>query len=346
MTDFSHRLVRWYQVHKRELPWREHRNPYAIWLSEVLLQQTRVEQGTPYFLRFVERFPTVEVLATAQLDDLLQVWQGLGYYARARNLHAAAKIVANEWDGQWKTEVADWRALPGVGPYTAGAIASIAFGTRAAAVDGNVYRVLSRWAGIETAVDQPEGQKALWGLAESLLPAGDCGDHTQALMELGSLVCSPKQPKCGECPIAADCAVAFQPDKAELLPVKLSKTKVLEEHWHRLFVVRDGQFLCGKRPITGIWPGLMDLPQPSDLGKAEVEIEAGSAGKPVEHRLSHRRLWIHFHHLDARELTFQTKGFEWVALDNWEDHAWPVPVGRWLKKNSTFDFDNSTYLLF
>ena len=127
MTDFSHRLVRWYQVHKRELPWREHRNPYAIWLSEVLLQQTRVEQGTPYFLRFVERFPTVEDLATAQLDDLLQVWQGLGYYARARNLHAAAKIVANEWNGQWKTEVADWRALPGVGPYTAGAIASIAF---------------------------------------------------------------------------------------------------------------------------------------------------------------------------------------------------------------------------
>ena len=337
MTDFSHRLVRWYQVHKRELPWREHRNPYAIWLSEVLLQQTRVEQGTPYFLRFVERFPTVEDLASAQLDDLLQVWQGLGYYARARNLHAAAKIVANEWGGVWKTEVDDWRALPGVGPYTAGAIASIAFGTRAAAVDGNVNRVLSRWAEIEAPIDKPEGHQALWELADSLLPTGDCGDHTQALMELGSLVCTPKQPKCGECPVSADCAVAFQSNKAEMLPVKLGKTKVLEEHWHRLFVVRDGYFLCGKRPVSGIWPGLMDLPEPRDLGTPEAEIKTWSAGSPVEHRLSHRRLWIHFYRMDARDLTIQPDGFEWVAQGNWEDLAWPVPVGRWLKKNSIFD---------
>ena len=336
MTDFSHRLVRWYRAHKRELPWREHRNPYAIWLSEVLLQQTRVEQGTPYFLRFVDRFPTVEDLATAELDDLLQVWQGLGYYARARNLHAAAKIVANEWNGQWKTEVADWRALPGIGPYTAGAIASIAFGTRAAAVDGNVYRVLSRWAEVESPIDKPEGQKALWHLAESVLPDGDCGEHTQALMELGSLVCTPKQPKCGACPIAADCAVAFQPNKAELLPVKVGKTKVLEEHWHRLFVVRDGLFLCVKRPVSGIWPGLMDLPQPQNLGMQPAQMEAWSAEKPVEHRLSHRRLWIHFYRLDGCDLTDQPNGFEWVALDHWEDLAWPVPVGRWLEKNSTF----------
>lgn len=346
MTDFSHRLVRWYQAHKRELPWREHRNPYAIWLSEVLLQQTRVEQGTPYFLRFVERFPTVEDLAAAQLDDLLQVWQGLGYYARARNLHAAAKIVANEWDGKWKTDVADWLALPGVGPYTAGAISSIAFGTRAAAVDGNVYRVLSRWAGIEAPVDKPEGQKAIWSLAELLLPAGDCGDHTQAIMELGSLVCSPKQPKCAECPIAADCSVAFQPNKAEMLPVKLSKVKVHEEHWHRILAVRNGQFLCGKRAVTGIWPGLMDLPQPSDLGNVGAKLEAEGAGKPVEHRLSHRKLWIHFHHLDARDLTGQPEGFEWVALADWEGLAWPVPLGKWLKKNSTFDSHHSTHLLF
>lgn len=346
MTDFSHRLVRWYRAHKRELPWREHRNPYAIWLSEVLLQQTRVEQGTPYFLRFVERFPTVEDLASAELDDLLQVWQGLGYYARARNLHAAAKIVANEWNGQWKTEVADWRALPGVGPYTAGAIASIAFGTRAAAVDGNVYRVLSRWAEVESPIDKPQGQKALWHLAESVLPDGDCGEHTQSLMELGSLVCTPKQPKCGACPLSADCAVAFQPNKAELLPVKVGKTKVLEEHWHRLFVVRDGLFLCGKRPISGIWPGLMDLPQPSDFGLLEAEIQARSAGSPVEHRLSHRKLWMHFYRLEAHNLNTQPDGFQWVALDQWEDLAWPVPVGRWLKKNSTFGSINTTQLLF
>jgi adenine-specific DNA glycosylase len=121
-----------------------------------------------------------------------------------------------------------------------------------------------------------------------------------------------------------------------MLPVKLGKTKVLEEHWHRLFVVRDGQFLCGKRPISGIWPGLMDLPQPNDLGMEEAELEAWSAGGPVEHRLSHRKLWIHFYRLGARDLTGQPDGFEWVALDNWEDLAWPVPVGRWLKKNSTF----------
>lgn len=346
MTDFSNRIVRWYLAHKRELPWREHRNPYAIWLSEVLLQQTRVEQGTPYFLRFVERFPTVEELATAELDDLLQVWQGLGYYARARNLHAAAKKVALEWGGTWKTEVADWRALPGVGPYTAGAIASIAFGTRAAAVDGNVYRVLSRWAGLTAPVDKPEGQKVLWGLAESLLPEGDCGNHTQALMELGSLVCTPRQPKCTDCPLSGDCAVAFQPHQAEKLPVKNGKTTVLEEHWHRIFAVRNGQFLCGKRALTGIWPGLMDLPQPTDLGIAEGELEGIAGSKPVEHRLSHRRLWIHFYRLEQEHLTNEYRGFEWVSVENWSTLAWPVPVSRWLEKNSTFGSTTTTQLLF
>lgn len=336
MTDFSQRLVRWYRLHRRELPWREHRNPYAIWLSEVLLQQTRVEQGLPYYERFLDRFPTVEALASASLEEVLQVWQGLGYYSRARNMHRAAQTIVRDWSGQWKTEVSDWLALPGVGPYTAGAVASIAFGTRATAVDGNVYRVLSRWAEIEAPVDQREGQKMIAELAESLLPEGDCSDHTQALMELGSLVCTPRSPRCHECPLALDCRVAHNKKRAESLPVKAGRTRVTQEDWHRAVLIHEGRLLVRQRPTAGIWPGLMDLPEWVPRTES-LKFNAPTQPTPdTVHRLSHRLLHLYFHAVSTDVFGSISDDYQWVELNSLGDLAWPVPLRRWLEKNSTF----------
>jgi A/G-specific adenine glycosylase len=201
MKRLASRLLSWYDKNKRSLPWRDHPNPYAVWVSEVMLQQTRVEAVLPYCARWMRLFPDVRTLAAASEQDVLNAWEGLGYYSRARNLHKAAKVIVSQYDAEIPQTVEDLRKLPGIGRYTAGAIASIAFGKDAPALDGNIKRVYARLFDIEIPVDSPAGEKILWDLADENLPKGRAGDYNQALMDLGAIICVPKNPRCLICPL-------------------------------------------------------------------------------------------------------------------------------------------------
>lgn len=256
---FSLQLLPWYRAHHRALPWRETRDPYRVWLSEVMLQQTRVDQGLDYYLRFTGRWPTVEALASAQEDEVLKMWQGLGYYSRARNLLAAARQVMLEHGGQFPGNHKELLGLKGVGDYTASAIASICFGQPEAVVDGNVYRVLARFAGIETPIDSTEGRKQFKALATDLLDRKQPGDHNQAVMELGATVCTPKNPKCEACPLQARC-VAFSTGKTGELPVKQGRAKTRDRFFNYLHIpAGKGLYMC-QRTGKDIWQGLYELP--------------------------------------------------------------------------------------
>lgn len=263
---FSRALLPWYRENQRPLPWRRTQEPYHIWLSEVILQQTRVDQGTAYWHRFVERYPTVAQLAKASEDQVLRLWQGLGYYSRARNLRTAAQQVVKEHDGQFPPDHATLLKLKGVGDYTASAIASICFGKAEPVVDGNVYRVLARVFGIATPIDSTEGKKAFRSLAAELIAKENPGDHNQAVMELGATVCTPKNPRCGDCPLARKCIAKAEGRIAEL-PVKAGKTKTRTRHFNYLQIeTKDGIYLR-KRTGKDIWQGLWELPM-VETGKA------------------------------------------------------------------------------
>ena len=232
--DFTSILLAWFRDFGRELPWRGTKDAYAIWLSEIILQQTRIQQGEAYWHRFMQRFPTVEMLAEASEDEVLRLWQGLGYYSRARNLHAAARQIVAA--GAFPQTLEGIRALKGVGDYTAAAIASIAFGIDAAAVDGNVYRVLARHFGIATPINSTEGKREFAALAQTLLPHGQAGTFNQALMDFGAIQCTPLSPHCTVCPLAETC-VALRSGQVETLPVKLQKTKVQERRLAYIYKV-------------------------------------------------------------------------------------------------------------
>lgn len=249
----------WFKDAARSMPWRGTRDPYAIWLSEILLQQTRVEQGTPYYERFFKAFPTVQALAKAHEDRVLKLWEGLGYYSRARNLHKAAKIIAIDRDGVFPTNAAQWETLPGVGRYTAGAIASIALNERVPVLDGNVIRVLSRLFNIDASTDDTATRNHLWALASELVPDDAPGDFNQAVMELGALVCTPRNPACATCPLTKRCA-ARAAGVQEERPVRNAKKAVPREMWVCSVIERDGRYLVGKRPGKGLLGGLWELP--------------------------------------------------------------------------------------
>lgn len=256
---FSRRLLAWYREHHRPLPWRETRDPYRVWLSEVILQQTRVEQGLAYYLRFVERWPTVQQLAAADEHDVLKLWQGLGYYSRARNLLTAARQVVQEHGGRFPESHAGLAALKGVGDYTASAIASICFGLPEAVVDGNVYRVLARFAGIGTPIDSTAGRRQFKALAAELLDPAHAGDHNQALMELGATVCTPKNPDCRHCPLQARCA-ALATGTVGQLPVKAGKAKSRGRYFNYLHITDGNRIYMRQRTGKDIWQGLYELP--------------------------------------------------------------------------------------
>lgn len=257
--DFSQILLKWYQHNQRDLPWRQSRDPYAIWLSEVILQQTRVEQGMPYWFRFMETFPTVNDLANADEQEVLRLWQGLGYYSRARNLHAAAKMVRDEMGGNFPNNYAEIRSLKGVGDYTAAAIASIAFDLPHAVVDGNVYRFLSRFFGISTPIDSSKGKKEFAELANELLDESAAGQFNQAMMEFGATLCKPANPLCGECPFANQCE-AFKNDTISSYPVKEKKTKVRDRYFDFLIITDNKHVLIEQRTAKDIWQGLYQFP--------------------------------------------------------------------------------------
>ncbi|MCL1943761.1 MAG: A/G-specific adenine glycosylase [Candidatus Azobacteroides sp.] len=260
MDDFVSRvLLKWYDTHKRPLPWRETRDPYMIWISEVILQQTRVEQGTSYFLNFSRRFPDVKSLASAHEDEVMRYWQGLGYYSRARNLHRAAKDIMERFGGVFPEKYEEVLSLKGIGEYTAAAICSISYHQPYPAVDGNVFRVLSRLFAVDTPIDSGPGKKLFTQLAGELLNPESAGDYNQALMEFGALQCVPKSPDCGICPLSDRCA-AFLQHKVSFFPVKQGKLKSKDRYFN-YFRVRQGDFIyLNKRIGNDIWKGLYEFP--------------------------------------------------------------------------------------
>ncbi|MDC1235365.1 A/G-specific adenine glycosylase [Flavobacteriaceae bacterium] len=258
--SFSQEIIHWYQANKRSLPWRETKDPYHIWLSEIILQQTRVAQGTPYYVKFTDAFPTVFDLAAAPEEQVLKLWQGLGYYSRARNLHAAAQYVVNELNGVFPANHKALLQLKGVGDYTASAIASICFNSPEAVLDGNVYRVLSRYFGIDVPVNTTEGARLFKAIALDQLDLANPSDYNQAIMEFGALQCTPKLTDCPSCPLQSTC-VAYRTQKVTVLPVKLPKQKPVKVyHYYFVFVDPFGNTLYEKRTGKGIWEGLYQFP--------------------------------------------------------------------------------------
>lgn len=325
MDRWSSQLIHWYESNKRDLPWRNTRNPYFIWLSEVILQQTRVQQGLPYYERFVNTFPTIEHLAQAPLTEVLNCWQGLGYYSRARNLHAAAQQVVDLYQGQFPAEYAQILGLKGIGPYTAAAIASFAFDLPHAVVDGNVYRVLSRHFGLHEPIDSGEGQRMFAQLAHQLLNKKHPALHNQAIMEFGAMQCTPVNPACERCVFQTSC-VAFAQQEVQLLPVKVGKVKQSQRFFNYLvFQSAEGLYLQ-ERTGKDIWQNLWEFAlEESDklLEQAEImmllqqkfslspdSFSIKRVSEPHKHILTHQRLFARFwlvqifSNLQSQELIF------------------------------------------
>ncbi len=296
----SRGVVAFYRAHRRELPWRNTADPYAVWVSEIMLQQTRVATVIPYYERWLARFPTVEALAAAPLDDVLAHWSGLGYYSRARNLHRGAGEVVARWNGALPAAVADLRRLPGIGRYTAGAIASLAFGRREPIVDGNVARVLARVFAIEDSIKSAAGQRRLWQLAADLVPEDSPGDFNQGLMELGATVCTAPRPRCEACPLSACCDARAAGRERELpvVPARVRDADKPQIAEVAAWVVRGGRLLLAQRPQRGLYGGLWELP---GAGSRHALIERFGGrlsllgAEPIartRRALSHRRLTI------------------------------------------------------
>jgi A/G-specific adenine glycosylase len=253
-------LVAWYSVHKRDLPWRNQRDPYAIWLSEVILQQTRVQQGLAYYQRFLEAFPTVEILAESPIDKVLKCWEGLGYYRRAHLLHAGAQQIVAQYGGNFPQTHTELEKLKGIGPYTARAVASLAFGERVAVVDGNVFRVLSRFYADDTPIDTPKSRAHYQPLADRWVQRADPADVNQGLMELGATICTPTKPACAQCPLLGDCQSAAKGDM-ETRPVKSAKAPKPTRYYKFYWCEDDaGRVYVRQRPAKGLWSGLWELP--------------------------------------------------------------------------------------
>lgn len=306
---FAETLLQWYHQHKRDLPWRATADPYRIWLSEVILQQTRVQQGLPYYQRFVATFPTVADLAAADESEILRLWQGLGYYSRARNMHYAAQQVMHEMDGQFPTRYAALIRLKGVGSYTAAAIASFSSGEPVAVLDGNVFRVLARLFAVEEDILSTQGKKTFQALADELIPTQNAGDYNQAMMEFGATHCKPANPDCMFCPFAQVCQGRAKGWVARL-PIKVKKVKVKKRYLHYLVIHQGDALIMKLREGKGIWQGLYDFPMiegekehyaPEALRSKISETfgwnQPSVAEEWVEkvHLLTHQRLLVRFY---------------------------------------------------
>ena len=328
--DFTVELLKWYERHGRTLPWRETHDPYPIWLSEVILQQTRIQQGMAYWERFMQRFPTVEALAAASEDEVLRLWQGLGYYSRARHLHAAARQIVER--GGFPTTLEGIRSLKGVGDYTAAAVASFAFGLPAAAVDGNAYRVMARYFGIETPINSTEGKKVFAALAAQLLPRDRAADYNQAVMDFGATWCTPQSPRCADCPLAEAC-VAWREGRVGLLPVKERKVKMQTRHITYIYVRCHGMTALRRRGPGDIWQGLWE-PVCYETGAGEQAARELSAllqstapprliKKDVKHVLTHRILMADFYLWEPDSRPALPAGYVWIAEEELDSYAVP-----------------------
>lgn len=308
---FNSNLIHWYTIYKRNLPWRQSQDPYSVWLSEIILQQTQIKQGLPYYMAFIEKYPTVFDLAQANETEVLKLWQGLGYYSRARNLHFTAKLIAFQNNGVFPNSYKELMKLKGVGDYTASAIASICFDEAVAVLDGNVFRVLARYFGIDTPINSTEGVKQFKALAQTLIPNQNIGDYNQAIMEFGALQCKPKSPKCEQCPLQNNCN-AYATATVKLLPVKLKKITVQKRYYNFMVIVsKDQTTLLEKRTQNGIWKNLYQFPlieSKTSISKEELQnLPVFKSFYPdlefdihlhnstdIIHKLSHRELHIKF----------------------------------------------------
>jgi A/G-specific adenine glycosylase len=351
-NGFAKRLLRWTETLDRPLPWRGETDPYRIWLSEVLLQQTRAEQAAPYYRRFTERYPTVHDLANAPLEEVLKLWEGLGYYNRARNLHRAAQEVSTTCRGTFPNTYEGLRALPGVGAYTAAAIASFAFGLPHPVVDGNVIRVIARLAGMTEPVDQASGKAFLEDAASRLMGRADPADYNQAIMDFGAVHCTPRQPKCGECPFRKDCT-ALALGMVERIPVKKPRAAVQDRHFLFLVPRQGRRTWLVQRGDDDVWRRLYTFPFveypggfPEDLSQAasrQAAEWAGAAPKtgpslhgPFRQLLSHRRIHAWF-----AEVEWPRKGRvpeHWIDAEmlNFTTFAFPRTVRNYLEERSPF----------
>ncbi len=302
--DFSNRLIYWYLQNDRDLPWRKTKNPYFIWLSEIMLQQTRVHQGLSYYITFTKEFPTVFDLAKASESKVLKLWQGLGYYSRARNLHYSAKYIANELDGKFPSTYEEIKKLKGVGDYTASAISSICFDESQAVVDGNVYRVLSRYFGIKTPINSSAGIKEFKELAQTLIDPKQPGSYNQAIMDFGALHCKPQNPLCETCPLNDSC-IALAKKTIKQLPVKEQKIKIRKRYFNYLvFISDDNKTMLSERKGKGIWQGLYEFPlieTEKGISKEELSLQISEKENivlfnenEVVHKLSHQHLYTKF----------------------------------------------------
>ena len=328
MNEFTNKLLRWFAENGRELPWRCTRDPYAIWLSEVILQQTRIAQGMAYWQRFMERWPTVEQLAAATEDEVLREWQGLGYYSRARNLHFAAKqIVAM---GGFPHTYEEIRTLKGVGGYTAAAIASIAFDEPYAVVDGNVYRVLARHFGIDIAINSTEGKKTFTALAQSLLPPKQASAFNQAMMDFGAIQCTPQSPRCVLCPLQETCD-ALHTGRIDTLPVKEKKLQVKTRRLTYIYIRCKGYTAIRKRAEGDIWQGLWELvaSPPIPLSQEEGVTEVR---RNVRHILTHRILLADFYLAEPAQKPVLPADYIWIDEQDLNDYALPRLVEKLLEK--------------
>ena len=316
--EFALTLLEWFRENGRDLPWRQTRDPYAIWLSEIILQQTQVKQGWEYWERFMHHWPTIEALAKATEDEVLREWQGLGYYSRARNLHYAAKqIVAL---GHFPDTLAEIKQLKGVGDYTAAAIGSIAFGLPAAVVDGNVYRVLARHFGIDTPINTTEGKKTFAAMAQELLPPKEASAYNQAIMDFGAIQCTPQSPHCDSCPLMESC-IAFRERRVAQLPVKLKTLKVTERHLIYIYIRCQGQTAIRRRGPGDIWQGLWE----------PVLVDTVSAVPPtakllchhVKHVLTHRVLYADFYLLETDVRPELPSDYIWISESDLDNYALP-----------------------
>ncbi len=337
---FTKKIINWYLDNYRKLPWRETKNPYKIWLSEIILQQTRVAQGLPYYEKFTINFPTVEDLANAEEQTVLKLWEGLGYYSRARNLHFSAKYIVNELNGVFPNSYKTLLTLKGVGEYTAAAIASFAYKEQVAAIDGNVYRVLSRFFGIATAIDSGEGKKQFKELANKLIDSKNPDIFNQALMEFGATVCKPKLPLCDSCIFNNSC-FALAHKKIQNLPYKKGKTKVRMRYFNYLvFLDNNKHTIIKQRQGKGIWQNLYEFPLfETNKTASEEDIKQHLIANykekntvlynenPIVHKLSHQHLYTHFWIVETTALI--KKSIAWEGLKN---YPFPVLIDNFLKK--------------
>lgn len=338
MEDFAQRLIAWQRRHGRhDLPWQGSRDPYRIWVSEVMLQQTQVETVIPYYRRFIDRFPDLASLAQAPLDEVLALWSGLGYYARGRNLHAAARCILSEQAGRFPRDFAAIAALPGVGRSTAAAIAVFAYGERQAILDGNVRRVLCRAFGIEGWPGEPAVTRRLWALAQSLLPQQDLPAYTQGLMDLGATVCTRSRPRCEACPLV-DCFARKTGRQGEL-PTPRPRRELPECHKAMLLLLHAGEVLLERRAPTGVWGGLWSLPEcepgadPAQAAQALGCLAERVEGLPqLSHGFTHFRLVIEpwLVHVRRPMRAAEADGRLWLPLDAALGAALPAPVRRLL----------------